>query len=130
VAPPVAHPSFLGQEVNDWFRTPATVEWNWSDARPLNPALCAASSTATGNGLDTLASSCADLAGNSASDRVPVYVDTTRPTMTVKGVTAGGHSALGSAPTPACVTGESVSGVWPAATPRSTGGRSGVVRSP
>ena len=126
VTPPVAHPSFLGHEVNGWFNTPATVEWNWGDAGPLNPPLCPASSTTTGNGLETLTSSCTDLAGNSASDSVPVFVDTTRPTVTLRGVTAGSRYGLGSVPAAACVTQESVSGVGQAATPRFAGGRNGI----
>ncbi len=125
VTPPVAHPFFPGQEVNGWFSAPATVDWNWTDAGPLNPALCPASSTTTGNGLETLTSSCTDLAGNSASDSVAVYVDTTRPTVTLTGVSAGGHYALGRIPA-ACVTREYISGIWQAATPHLSGGRDGV----
>jgi uncharacterized protein YjbI with pentapeptide repeats len=125
VTPPVAHPSFPVAEVNGWFSAPATVDWNWSDAGPLSPALCPATSTTAGNGLQTLSSSCTDLAGNSASDSVQVSVDTTRPAVTLTGVTAGGHYALGSVPA-ACVTRESVSGVWQPATPHFSGGRDGI----
>jgi uncharacterized protein YjbI with pentapeptide repeats len=126
VTPPVAHSSFQGTEVNGWFSAPATLDWNWSDAGPLNPAYCPSSSTTTGNGLDTLTASCTDLAGNSASDSVPVYVDATRPAVTLQGVNDGDHYALGSVPAAVCVTREMVSGVSQAAVPGFSGGRHGV----
>jgi len=125
LTPPVAHPYFPASEVNGWFNAPATVDWDWSDAGPLNPALCPATSITTGNGLQTLSASCTDLAGNSSSDTVQVHVDTTRPAVTLKGVMAEGHYALGAVPA-ACVTQEPVSGVGQPATVHFSGGRDGV----
>jgi uncharacterized protein YjbI with pentapeptide repeats len=125
VTPPLAHPYLPAAEVNGWFNAPATVEWDWTDAGPLNAAKCPSTSTTVGNGLQTLSTTCTDLAGNSASVDVDVDVDTTRPAVTLKGVSVGGHYALGRVPA-VCATRESVSGVGHAATVRLSGGRHGV----
>jgi uncharacterized protein YjbI with pentapeptide repeats len=129
MTPPVAHPELMsgGSEVNGWFNAPVTVQWNWTDAGPLNMAKCTMDSTTTTNGPITLTASCTDLAGNTATDSYQLKVDTTRPVVKVTGVTAGDHYVLGTVPAAGCKTTESVSGVAQAASlSTSTGGSHGV----
>jgi hypothetical protein len=63
-----------------WQSSDATVDWNWTDGESgIDPANCPQSSTSSGEGAVQVSSSCSDLAGNTASDSVTVYVDKTAP---------------------------------------------------
>jgi uncharacterized protein YjbI with pentapeptide repeats len=127
--PPIAHPSLAsaGTEVNGWFNAPVTVSWNWTDAGPLVTSNCTMNSTTTTSGPITLTATCTDLAGNTATDSYSLKVDTTRPIVTVTGVTAGDHYVLGKVPAAGCKTTESISGVAQAARLSTrTGGSHGV----
>ncbi len=127
--PPVANPRLLsaGTNVNGWFNAPVTVDWDWTDAGPLDLAACTTSSTTTTNGPITLTASCTDLAGHTATDSYKLKVDTTSPVVKVSGVAAKAHYVLGTVPKAGCTTTESVSGVAQAARVSiSTGGSHGV----
>jgi hypothetical protein len=74
---PVVSPAANGA---GWADSDVTVNWNWTDAGSgVDPANCTQSSTSAGEGAVTLTSTCADLAGNRASDSVTVNVDKTAP---------------------------------------------------
>jgi hypothetical protein len=66
----MADPHLLsgGSEVNGWFNAPVTVQWDWTDAGPLNYAECSLDSTTKTSGSITLHASCTDLAGHTATD--------------------------------------------------------------
>ena len=82
-ASPVATPAANGA---GWNNSNVTVNWNWSDAGSgVDPNNCTQSSTSTGQGTLTLTSTCADIAGNSASASYTVKVDTTPPVVTFNG---------------------------------------------
>ncbi len=76
---PVVSPAANG---NGWNSGNVSVAWNWTDAggSGIDSSSCTQSSTSSGEGTITLTSTCADLAGNSASDSVTVKVDKTAPT--------------------------------------------------
>ena len=64
-----------------WSNSDVTVNWNWADGGSgIDPANCTQSSTSAGEGAITLTSTCADKAGNTASDSYTVHVDKTAPT--------------------------------------------------
>jgi hypothetical protein len=95
---PVVSPAANGA---GWNNSDVTVDWNWSDGGSgVDPANCAQSSVSSGEGTITLTSTCADLAGNSASDSVTVQVDETAPALSPSvspGVLAEGESVSASA---------------------------------
>ncbi|HEX3488685.1 MAG TPA: pentapeptide repeat-containing protein [Streptosporangiaceae bacterium] len=127
--PPVADPHLLsgGSEVNGWFNAPVTVQWDWTDAGPLNYAKCTLDSTTTTSGPITLTASCTDLAGHRATDSYKLKVDTTSPVVMVTGVAGQAHYVLGNVPKAGCTTTETISGVAQAAKATvSTGGSHGV----
>jgi uncharacterized repeat protein (TIGR01451 family) len=74
---PAASPA---ANANGWNNTQVAVAWNWTDAGSgIDPANCTQSSSSTGEGVQSLSASCADLAGNSSSDSLQVKVDQTKP---------------------------------------------------
>ena len=81
--PPVAAPTQTpAANAAGWNNTDVTVNWNWTDSGSgIDAANCTQSSTSSGEGAITLTSTCADNAGNSASDSVTVNVDKTAPTV-------------------------------------------------
>jgi hypothetical protein len=85
-AAPTASPSQTpAANQNNWNNGPVTVTWNWADelgGSGINPSLCTASSTSSGDGAQTLGASCTDLAGNTGSATYDVRVDTGAPAAT------------------------------------------------
>jgi hypothetical protein len=72
-----------------WSSSDVTVSWNWTDGGSgIDAANCTQSTTSVGEGTLTLTSTCADVAGNSASQSVTVQVDKTAPTITYSGPTS------------------------------------------
>jgi hypothetical protein len=77
----------------------------------------------TGAAGTQVGGSCTDNAGNgSAVASVTIKIDTTAPTVQVTGVTPGATYVLGSVPTAACTTIDSLSGVKTNAVASTTGG--------
>ena len=67
-----------------WNNSPVTVAWNWSDdGAGIDTANCTATSTSTGDGVQTLTASCVDLADNTVSAEYDVQVDTGAPAATI-----------------------------------------------
>jgi uncharacterized repeat protein (TIGR01451 family) len=63
-----------------WNNTDVSVAWHWTDSGSgVDPAHCTQQSTSSGEGVQSLGASCADVAGNTASDSVTVQVDKTKP---------------------------------------------------
>lgn len=63
-----------------WTKHDVTVSWTWSDSGSgVDPAKCTTSSTSSGEGVQTLTATCADLAGNVGTASYAVKVDTTPP---------------------------------------------------
>jgi uncharacterized protein YjbI with pentapeptide repeats len=100
-----------------WYTSDVSVTWNWSDAGSgIDPAYCTQVSGSSGEGSGVVvASSCQDLAGNSASDAIAFQIDKRAPTVTVSGVTDGAQYVLGSVPVVGCSTTDSTSMVATAA---------------
>ena len=114
---------------NGWHNTDVTVTWGWSDpaagagqAAGLNPANCPATTTSSGEGSRTLNSTCSDLADNRATQNYTVKVDKSAPVVTVTGVSNGAVYTLGSVPTAACNTIDTLAGVATPAALTVTGG--------
>jgi hypothetical protein len=104
-----------------------TVAWHWTDDGEINPAACTTSSTSSGNGKLTLTASCTDMAGNVGKASYKVDVDTTRPAVSVTGVTSRARYVYGQVPAAGCTTTDAVSGVSVRATPKvTTTGKNGV----
>ena len=87
--PPTASPSQSpAADAAGWNNTAVTVSWNWTDSGSgIDPANCTTTSTASGEGAQTLSATCTDLAGNVGSASYPVKVDTTAPTITAASTT-------------------------------------------
>jgi uncharacterized repeat protein (TIGR01451 family) len=74
---PVATPAANAAGWND---TDVSVAWHWTDAGiGVDPASCDQQSGSAGEGVQSLSATCADLAGNSATDSLQVKVDKTAP---------------------------------------------------
>ena len=103
--PPSDAPSYP----SGWTNSDATVNWNWTDGGSgIDPANCTQSSTSSGEGAITLTATCADVAGNSATDSVTVNVDKSAPTVTYTG---GGTYTVDQNVSITCSASDSVSGV-------------------
>jgi len=128
--PPKAHPVITAGTTgsNGWYTSNVTVTWNWTDDGTIVAAMCATSSTTSGNGNPvTLNATCTDLAGNLGHASDQVKVDTTAPVVSVTGVRSGGRYVLGKVPVAGCGTTDAVSGVaTPAAVQVTTTGSNGV----
>lgn len=128
--PPTASPQVTAGTAGagGWYRSDATVSWNWADDGSIVPAQCPASSSTTGEGNPvTVTASCTDLAGNPGQASFPVKVDKTPPDVSVTGIVFGGQYVLGTAPAAGCATTDSLSGVGtPASVTVSTTGAHGV----
>jgi uncharacterized protein YjbI with pentapeptide repeats len=111
--PPVAAPAVTAGTLGSsgWYVSAVTVTWNWTDDGTINTSDCTQTSTTSGNGSQTLAATCTDLAGNVGQATYTVKVDTSRPAVSVKGVTNGARYVLGAVPAARCVTTDGVSGV-------------------
>jgi uncharacterized protein YjbI with pentapeptide repeats len=96
---------------NGWYTSAVIVTWNWTDAGTIVTADCQQTSTTSGNGTITLQASCADLAGNVGHATYTVKVDTTRPAVSVTGVSSGAVYVTGKVPAAGCATTDAVSGV-------------------
>jgi hypothetical protein len=80
-ASPTAAPAPNG---NGWNNTDVQVSWNWTDpagGSGIDSGNCPTTSTSSGEGVLTLHSTCADLAGNVSSADYTVQVDKTAPTL-------------------------------------------------
>jgi hypothetical protein len=77
-----------------WNNTDVSVAWNWTDVGSgVDAANCTQQSASTGEGVQSVSSSCADKAGNSSSDSVQVKVDKSKPVdAPVVSTTASGAS--------------------------------------
>jgi hypothetical protein len=67
-----------------WNRGPVTVTWNWTDSVSGTSDTCPAASTSSGEGMITLSATCADLAGNEATESADVLVDSTPPVISIR----------------------------------------------
>jgi len=84
---PVAAPTLSGPTgKNGWFTGQVTATWNWSDLTSgIDAANCPTTSSTSTDGSSPITTTCADLAGNSASASLPVKLDQTPPTVTYTG---------------------------------------------
>jgi len=73
-----------------WNTTDVTVSWNWADnpgGAGVDPNHCTTSSTSSGEGVQQLSATCADLAGNASTASQTVRVDKTPPTIVAAATT-------------------------------------------
>ncbi|MGC4112821.1 MAG: hypothetical protein QM747_20840 [Nocardioides sp.] len=76
-AAPVVSPAPNGA---GWNNTDVSVGWNWSDVGSgVDAGQCTQASSSSGEGVQKLSATCADLAGNSTNGSVEVKVDKTKP---------------------------------------------------
>jgi uncharacterized protein YjbI with pentapeptide repeats len=111
--PPSAHPAVTAgtRGADGWYTSPVTVAWHWTDAGEINQAACTTSTTSSGNGPQTLSATCTDMAGNKGKASYQVKVDSTKPVVSVTGVTSGARYVYGKVPAAGCATTDVVSGV-------------------
>jgi hypothetical protein len=65
---------------NGWYVSNVTLSWNWSDTGSgIDPALCAATGTSSGEGSISLTATCRDKAGNTGNASYALKVDTIAP---------------------------------------------------
>ncbi len=84
--PPTANPN-QSPAANSagWNNSDVTVNWNWSDGTGvgIDGSNCTLSSVSSGEGVQDLSASCADLAGNTGTASYTVQVDKTTPDTTI-----------------------------------------------
>jgi uncharacterized protein YjbI with pentapeptide repeats len=116
--PPAAKPAVTAgtKGAHGWYTSPVTVSWHWTDAGQINQNACTTSSKTSGNGSRTLTATCTDMAGNKATASYQVKTDTTKPAVSVTGVTKGARYVFGKVPAARCATIDSISGVSTKAT--------------
>ena len=82
--PPTDEPVVTGTKgENGWYRGDVSVAWHWTDGESgIDKSACTESSTSTGEGAAVVvSSSCTDLAGNTATDKLTFKIDATKPTI-------------------------------------------------
>ena len=94
---PTAAPTVTpGADAAGWHDSDVTVDWHWTDeGAGIDTAACTQTTSSTGEGVLDLTSTCADLAGNTASATVTVKVDLSDPTVTVTAPTDGATFRVG-----------------------------------
>ena len=113
--PPTDEPVVTGTKgENGWYRGDVSVAWHWTDGESgIDKSACTESSTSTGEGAAVVvSSSCTDLAGNTAAEKLTFKIDTTKPTI------ADGGTAQ--APTGNDGTRDGTTTMSPSASPRAT----------
>lgn len=86
---PTAAPKASGALVDGWSRGDVTVHWHWTDALSgADPRTCPATTLVSSDGMPTVASTCTDVAGNSALVSTTVKIDRTAPKVVVESPTS------------------------------------------
>ncbi len=77
---PVANPVLSPITPGGFSNSDVTVTWNWTDAGSgIDPARCPATSTLSGEGLQSVVETCTDVIGNVGSGSASAAVDTVAP---------------------------------------------------
>ena len=95
-----------------WHAGDVTVDWHWTDdGAGVDPTACTQTTSSTGEGVLDLTTTCADLAGNTASATVTVKVDLSDPTVTVTAPTDGASFRVGDSVVAGYSCDDAVSGI-------------------
>lgn len=79
---PVAAPTLLANpNAAGWHNASITATWHWTDSggAGIDAANCTTESTSSGDGVITMAATCADRAGNTGGSSLVVRIDTAAP---------------------------------------------------
>ena len=122
--PGIVYVSRTAPNGNGWNNGDVTVNWSCTDGLS-GPTSANVSKLVSAEGASlTATGTCADNAGNSASDtQGGIKIDKHAPDVKVTGTTNGAQFTLGAVPTAGCDTTDSLSGVDTNATATTTGGQ-------